>query len=128
MTSSGIQSPKDLVAWQRAVECGLLVYRLSKDFPDSERFGLTSQIRRAAVSVASNIAEEYGRGTTTDYLRFLRVARGSLYEVETQLVFAVRLGYLNQQQESDGIQSCRECGKVLAGLIRSVERSEDGQG
>jgi four helix bundle protein len=89
--------------------------------PAHERFGLISQLRRGAVSLASNIAEGYGRGTTQDYARFLRVARGCLYELETQIQFAIRLGYV-EAAECEPIQSqLDECGRVLAGLIRSVE-------
>lgn len=83
-----IRSHRDLIAWQKAVDLGLEVYRLTRSFPDAERFGLISQLRRAGVSVSSNIAEGYGRGTTADYLRFLRAARGSLYEIDTQLCSA----------------------------------------
>jgi four helix bundle protein len=118
---ASIQSYRDLVAWQRAFELGLAVYRLTEAMPAHERFGLISQLRRGAVSLASNIAEGYGRGTTQDYARFLRVARGCLYELETQIQFAIRLGYV-EAAECEPIQSqLDECGRVLAGLIRSVE-------
>lgn len=117
----GIKSYEDLVAWQLTVAASLEVYRLTQSFPDHERFGLTSQVRRAAVSVPSNIAEGYGRGSRQDYARFLRVARGSLYEVETQLLIAVRLGYLGDEAHRAIREKLAEAGRVLAGLIRSVE-------
>ena len=79
---------KELNAWQKAVGMTLTVYKLTGQFPASERFGLTDQLRRAAVSVASNIAEGYGRSTTGEYIQFLGHARGSNCEVETQLVIA----------------------------------------
>ena len=118
---SEIRSFKDLVAWQKTFSLGLEIYELSKAFPEQERFGLTSQLRRGAVAVASNIAEGYGRESTQDYLRFLRIARGSLFEIDTQLLFAVRLGYLNERQYSEVLDRIRECGRILAGLIRSLE-------
>jgi four helix bundle protein len=102
----------------RACEC---VYRATAAFPPDERFGLVSQLRRAAVAVPSNIAEGYGRGSTQEYLRFLRIARGSLYEVETQLAIATRLGLSAGGACDDSLAATKECGRVLAGLIRSIE-------
>lgn len=118
---SEIRSHRDLIAWQKAVDLGLEIYRLTKQFPDSERFGLVSQLRRAGVSIASNIAEGYGRGTTADYIRFLRAARGSLYEVDTQLLFGVRLEYLAATEYAAALERVNECGRILAALIRSLE-------
>lgn len=116
-----IRSYRNLRAWQAAVEASLEVYRLTAAFPVEERFGLTIQLRRASVSIPANIAEGYGRGTKSDYLRFLRVARGSLYEVETQLLIAARLGFLNDQGRADVEHQLKECGRMLAALIKSVE-------
>lgn len=76
---------------------------------------------RSAISVASNIAEGYGRGSSQDYIRFLRIARGSLYEMDTQLLFALRLGYLAPDQHETLQSEVDECGRILAGLIRSLE-------
>lgn len=118
---SGIKSYRDLIAWQLAVELSLLAYQITQELPDAERFGLTSQIRRASVSVASNVAEGYGRGTTSDYQRFLRMARGSLYEVETQMVIAARLGYLRRDRFAEYETKSNECSRVLAGLLKSIE-------
>jgi four helix bundle protein len=118
-----IRSYRDLHAWRLSVDACLDVYRCSSQFPDSERFGLTSQVRRAAVAVPSNIAEGYGRGSTSDYLRFCRVARGSLYEVETQLLIAAELGFLGRTEYQEQHTKLDECGRVLAGLVRSVEAS-----
>ena len=84
---------RDLDVWQRAVELTLAIYKLTATFPDVERFGLTNQLRRAAVSVASNIAEGYGRATKGEYIQFLGHARGSISEVETQLVIASALSF-----------------------------------
>ncbi len=116
-----IRSYQDLVAWQLALELSLLVYRLTSGFPSDERFGLTSQLRRASVSIPSNIAEGYGRGRPVDYSRFLRVARGSLFEVETQARIAVELGMLDRDQYEQLQTKSMECGRVLAGLLRSIE-------
>jgi len=84
---------KDLVVWQRAVQLSLAVYKLTASFPDSERFGLTNQLRRASVSIASNIAEGYGQSTRGEYVLYLCHARGSLCEVQTQLVISKGLGF-----------------------------------
>ena len=122
----GITSYQDLTAWQKAFQLGLEVYRVSGDFPPDERFGLISQIRRSAVSVASNIAEGFGRGSAKDYLRFLRTARGSLYEVETQLLFSVELGYVERERHAEVRRGVEEVGRLLGGLIRSIEHRERG--
>lgn len=119
--SEAIRSHRDLVAWQKAFELGLSIYRLTQKFPDVERFGLISQLRRGGVAVASDIAEGYGRGSTQDYIRFLRVARGCLYELDTQLLFAVKLEYITESSYREIYEQLNECGRILAGLIRSLE-------
>jgi four helix bundle protein len=116
-----IRSHRDLIVWQRAIELVTTVYRVSQSFPSSEQYGLTSQVRRAAVSVPSNIAEGYGRGTSQDYLRFLRMARGSLFEVDTQLLIATNLGILPESRYQELDAHMTEVGRVLAGLIKSIE-------
>jgi four helix bundle protein len=118
-----IQSHRDLIAWQLAYSLGLTIYRASKHFPKDELYGLTSQIRRAVVSIASNIAEGYGRNSKQDYVRFLNMARGSLYEVDTQLSFAKDFQYMDHST-FEGIQGqLDEAGRVLTGLIRSLKTS-----
>lgn len=114
---------KELHVWQDAMELVTFTYRLSASFPDDERFGLISQMRRAAVSVPSNIAEGVARGSLADYLRFLAMARGSLSELDTQLDIAVRLGYLNQNVEIAALIE-RTFAKLNA-LIRSIERKKE---
>ena len=116
-----IKSYRDLIAWQKTFSLGLAVYRLTKQLPEAERFGLISQLRRGAVSIASNIAEGYGRQSTNDYVRFLRVARGCLYELDTQLLFAIELGYVEVGECAPLQEQVNECGRILAGLIRSLE-------
>lgn len=114
------QNYKDLIAWQKAMDLVVEVYRTTTAFPSEERFGLTNQVRRAAVSVPSNIAEGQGRGPTQDFVRFLCVARGSLQEVETQLILATRLGYLPQERCDRMSDLVVELAKVINGLIRSI--------
>jgi len=97
------------------------VYSVTKSMPESERFGLVSQLRRASVSVPSNIAEGYGRGTTKDYIRFLRSARGSLYEIDTQLLLAVDLALANQGAAQPAFDLVTECSRILVALVRGLE-------
>ena|ERR1043165_2454854 len=118
-----IRSHRDLIAWQKSFELGAQVHEITKCFPSDERFGLSSQLRRAGVSIASNIAEGYGRESTPDYIRFLHIARGSLYEVDTQLLFALRFGYLEQERHKQVENLLNESGRILGGLIRAVESS-----
>jgi len=98
---SGIRSYRDLHVWQRAVELVEEIYRVSARFPDDERYGLTSQIRKAAVSVPSNIAEGYGRRRTGHYVHHLDIANGSLKEVETQLIIAGRLNFIEKEHAQE---------------------------
>lgn len=119
-----IESYRDLLAWQRAFSLGLLIYRATDSFPNRERYGLTSQMRRSAISIASNIAEGYSRGSRIDYLRFLKISRGSLCELETQSLFASELGFLPEDRKNEVLLSIEECKRLLAGLIKGVERSE----
>ena len=118
-----VKSYEDLRVWQAAIEIVEDVYNLTRSFPHDEQFGLTSQIRRAAVSVPSNVAEGWGRGSKQDYLRFLRIARGSLYEVRTQLVIAQRLGFASSSTTSSALESSEALRRQLQALITAVERS-----
>ena len=117
-----VRSYRDLVAWQRVRELVREVYLLTAKFPVGERFGLVSQMDRAAVSVPSNIAEGYGRATTQAYLHFLRIARGSSYELETQLLLAEDLGLCTQVASSKVVVRIQEVIRVLQGLIAALER------
>ena len=119
-----ISSYRDLHAWQRALELVEEIYQVSSLFPSDERFGLTSQIRRAAVSVPSNIAEGYGRRRTGHYLHHLDIANGSLKEVETQLIIAGRLKFVDKEQAQKAWSLLQETGKILTGLTRSLDRSK----
>ncbi|MGP8250641.1 MAG: four helix bundle protein [Terracidiphilus sp.] len=114
------QSFKDLIVWQRAIELAVGVYALTSKFPDTERFGLTSQMRSAAVSVSSNIAEGYGRSTKGEYLQFLGHSRGSCSELETQLVIAraLKFGALADLETAEKL--CADVGRLLEGLMKTL--------
>ena len=116
-----IRSFRDLVAWQKAYALGLAVYRLTVQMPREERFGLTQQVRRCSVSVSSNIAEGYSRSGRSDYARFLKVARGSLYECDTQLMLCADFEYVSREDNLQVKQILDECERVLAGLIRAID-------
>ena len=116
------RSYKDLVVWQKAMDLVTSTYRATQKFPKDEVFGLTSQARRAAVSIPSNIAEGQGRLSEKEFRHFLGQARGSLLELETQLQVAENLGYLEQQEIKVVMESCAEVGRVLNGLIASVSK------
>jgi four helix bundle protein len=113
---------KDLEAWQCAMALVLEIYRSTAKFPKEEMFGLTSQLRRAAVSVASNIAEGKGRFSDRELGQFLAVAPGSIFEIETQLAIAFQLQLLSQTQSQQLQDRCAEVGRLLNGLIRMVRR------
>jgi four helix bundle protein len=115
-----VESYRDLKVWQRAIEMTLAIYRVTTDFPKDELFGLTGQIRRAGVSVASNIAEGYGRGSKGEYKQFLAMARGSNLEVQTQLFIATKLGYGNSAQLKTADDLSNEVSKMLNSLLAKL--------
>ena len=116
-TSPPVRSFHDLVVWQRGMDLAEEVYRTSAQMPPDERFGLTSQMRRAATSVPANIAEGHARESRKDYLRFLVIARGSLAELQTHILLAERLGLMSGQRL---IALVREESVILQALIRSL--------
>jgi len=107
---------RDLIAWQQAMELVLEIYRVTRSFPKEELYGLTNQLRRAAVSVPSNLAEGHGRNSRKEFHHFVGQARGSLLEVETQLEIAQKLGFLNQAGGVALQTKANELGKVINGL------------
>ncbi len=117
------QSFKDLVVWQKSIDLTAAIYELTARFPDAERFGLTNQMRRAAVSVPSNIAEGYGRSTKGEYHLFLGHARGSCSELETQLVIAKRLSFGESKRLQTAEHLCDDVGRLLCSLTKSVRAS-----
>ena len=119
-----VQSFRDLQVWQRAVQLSIAIYRLTKDFPREEVYGLSSQIRRSAVSVPSNIAEGQGRLGTGEFKQFLGIARGSNFEVQTQLEIARALEFGNPRllDEAEGLS--HEVGKMLFSLLESLKNTD----
>jgi four helix bundle protein len=111
---------EDLRAWQCAMTLALNIYETTQDFPKQEIYGLTSQLRRSAVSVPSNIAEGKGRASDRELSQFLNHARGSIYEVQTQLMLANKIGYLDKQQSSQLLSQAAEVGRLLNGLIKAI--------
>lgn len=114
-----ISSYKDLIVWQKSVELVSKVYEITRLFPEEEKYGLTSQIRRSAVSIPSNIAEGYGRGSSKTYLQFLSIARGSLFELETQFHIARKLNFISVNDDIEIIIS--EISRMLNALINKIK-------
>ena len=115
-----VKSYQDLIAWRLAMDLAEEVYELTKPFPTNERFGLTNQVRRACVSVPSNIAEGQGRGVGAEFAHHLRIAQGSLQEVETQVILGERLGFARAAPTRNVLELANETGRVLRGLYRTI--------
>lgn len=120
MRGVAVKNYKELEVWQKSVALAVQVCKLTSQFPDVEKFGLSAQMRRAATSVPANIAEGWGRGTTKEYVQFLIIARGSLMELETHAIIARQLQYLNDEHLSHIQARVEEIGKMLNGLIQSL--------
>jgi four helix bundle protein len=118
-------SYRDLIAWKKGMQLVNSVYDATDSFPQHELYGLTSQLRRAAVSIPSNIAEGQAHYTNPEFIRFLRHARGSLAEIETQILIAQGRGYLQKEQADKLIGQSDELGRVVSGLINSLKKSKD---
>ncbi len=116
-----VKDYRELIAWQKAMDLVEMVYRVCESFPKHELYGLTSQLRRAVVSIPSNIAEGQGRSTTRDFMNFLAIANGSLKEVETQILISQRLGYVREPQTSELITLTTEVGRIVSGLRNSLQ-------
>ncbi len=114
------ESYRKLEVWQKAMDLAETAYRISRGFPEDERFGMTAQIRRAVISISNNIAEGYGRIHRGDYVHHLSMARGSLMEVENCLTLAVRLGFAQREQAIPTWQLSQSVGAMLTQLIRSL--------
>jgi len=115
-----VNSYKDLLVWQRSMELVETVYRMTAKFPPSEQWGLTSQMRRAAVSVPSNIAEGYGRQATGEYRHHLSMSRGSLLELETQVLLCRRLQYFDGADTDSVLVEIEQISKMLGALISKI--------
>ncbi len=116
-----LRSYRDLIAWQKGVDLVTGIYRATQHFPKEELYGLVSQLRRAAVSVPSNIAEGQGRLSTGEFKQFLGHARASLFEVETQLEIVLRLEYLSEESIHPLLAQCSELGRIINGLLASLD-------
>jgi four helix bundle protein len=114
------QSFKDLIVWQRAIQLTIDVYKLTARFPDAEKFGLTSQMRRASVSIASNISEGFGRASRGEYVQFVGHARRSGSELETQIVIAKALGFGTTANLESAQTLCSDVGRLLGALMESL--------
>ena len=119
-----IRSYRDLRVWQKSVDLAVDCYRLSRRLPRSEMYGLSSQIQRSAASIPANIAEGHGREHLGDYLHHLSVANGSLMELETHLLIAARLTYLNSGDLKPAFLQTAEVGRMLSGLISKLQDSK----
>ncbi len=115
-----IKSYRDLKVWKQSKEVAKEIYLATRPFPKEELYGLTSQIRRAAVSIPSNIAEGHARSSTKEYLHFLAIALGSLAELETQIEIATELGYMKKEAMEKLFKKLDEVGKMLRGLKQSL--------
>ena len=116
-----VNSYRDLLVWKAAMELAVNCYELTKGFPNTEAYGMTSQIRRASSSVAANIAEGHGRESTASYVQFLRVAQGSLKELETHVILSGRVGLMPEGGMARLLDQAEEVGKMLRALIRRLQ-------
>ena len=115
-----VQSYRDLRVWQLAMDFVVEVYEATNSFPDREKYGLSSQLQRAAVSIPSNVAEGHSRASTREYLHHISIAMGSLSELETQLLIAARLGYISAEQISAFVETSDHLGRQLRNLQKSL--------
>jgi four helix bundle protein len=121
-----LKSYGELIAWQKAMDLVKSVYEAVRTFPKEEIYGLTSQLKRAVVSIPSNIAEGQGRKSAREFLHHLSIAYGSLMEVETQILIAVRLAYLNQQDAEQITERTAEVGRLINGLSTALTNKQTG--
>ena len=115
---------RELIVWQKSMDLVTSIYQVSKLFPNDENFGLTSQLRRSAISIPSNISEGYGRNSLNDYIRFLNISVGSLYEVQTQIEIAFNLKYIENEQFKSIYDSTREIERMMSSLIRKLNEKK----
>ena len=115
---------KSLVVWQKSVSLVTEIYHLTENYPKNEVFGLTSQIRRASISIPSNISEGHSRRSSNDYIQFLKIARGSLAELETQILISKNLNFISEKQYQDFETKSIEIAKMLNSLITSIQKTK----
>ncbi|MFC1818272.1 four helix bundle protein [Thermodesulfobacteriota bacterium] len=116
---------KELKVWEKAYQLCLDLYKATAEFPNEEKYGLSSQMRRSAISIPSNIAEGYGRKTIPDYVRCLYIAYGSTCELETQTLLSGDLSYLNKADQSSLLEKIKEVERMLMALIKSLENKNN---
>jgi four helix bundle protein len=116
-----VKSFRDLTVWQRSIQLAVAIYRVTRDFPKEETYGLTSQMRRATVSIASNIAEGHGRLNTKEYRQFLGIAKGSNFELQTQIEIARALGFGDSSLLNEAESLSHEVGKMIFGVLESIK-------
>jgi len=126
VTESGFKSYRDLEVWQLAMALAKQIYAVTASFPSDERFGLINQMRRASVSVPSNIAEGHARASTAEFQPYISIAMGSVAELETQVLLSLDLGFLNPDQQEQLMPKLDQIGKMLRGLHRSLARRSNG--
>ncbi len=124
---SKVESYRDLEVWKQTKDLVTNIYRVTKTFPKDEQFGLVNQLRRAAISIPSNIAEGCGRNHFKDSTQFFFISRGSLYEVETQIIIAFDLGYLTESEQAGIIDKIKSCKRLLNGFINYFQNRGDQQ-
>ncbi|MBL7763603.1 MAG: four helix bundle protein [Chitinophagaceae bacterium] len=115
-----VKSYRDLIVWQKSMKLVTEIYTITKSFPSDELYGLTSQLRRCAISIPSNIAEGYGRNSTGDYKRFLQIAAGSIFELQTQIEIAGNLKYISKENFDIFFNNVKEVELMLLSLIRKI--------
>ncbi|WP_071590870.1 four helix bundle protein [Synechococcus sp. PCC 7336] len=115
-----LSSYRELIVWQKSMNLAVKIYAATRSFPAEEKFGITSQIRRAATSIPANIAEGQARKTTGEFLQSLGIARGSLAELETFIILSAKLDYLTLTNSENLLNACTEIGKMLRGLMKSL--------
>jgi four helix bundle protein len=121
---SKMKTYRELIVWQKSMNLVTDIYQSSKSFPNDENYGLTSQLRRSAISIPSNISEGYGRNSLNDYIRFLNISVGSLYEVQTQIEIAFNLKYINKEQFESFYDYTREIERMMSSLIRKLKEKK----
>lgn len=121
METSKIKSYRELLIWQKSIQVVTNIYKLTRDFPKEELFGLTSQMRRCAISIPSNIAEGFGRNSQGDFKRFLNISLGSTYELKTQLEISQNLEYLSIENYKYLMESCVELEKMMNSLVSKIK-------
>ena len=123
-TPEKIKTYRDLIVWSKSIDFVTMVYELTRKYPKDELYGLTLQIRRCAISIPSNIAEGYGQRSTQDYIRFLQIAMGSLYEIQTQIQISLNLKFISQIDYNSIYEKSRQIEILLRSLIGKIKSSK----